>query len=147
MSFRRVLGSAAIVLAFAAGFAVRGIAQPTPVLHAAAADRVFEMRTYTASGGKFDALKARFKDNTIRFFNKHNMTSIGYWTPMDGTGLNTTIVYLLAFPSREAADASWAAFNADPDWVKVRNESNVGGNIVAKADRQFMTPLEFSPIK
>jgi hypothetical protein len=147
MAFRNWLVLPAIALAFAGGYAARGTVQPVAVVHAAAADRVFEMRTYTASAGKLDAVEKRFRDDTIRIFNRHGMQSIGYWTPADPPGAGTTLVYIIAHASREQAVKNWAEFNADPEWVKVRAASNVDGNIVARADSLFLNPVDFSPIK
>lgn len=149
MSVSKLVTSAGFVLAFAAGFALRGVATPESVVHAAPqANRFFEMRTYVASAGRFEALKTRFRDHTLGFFQNHGMTSIGYWTPAQGApGYNNTLTYILAYPSREARDKSWAAFNADPAWLKARDASLVGGNPVARADSLFLDPVDFSPIK
>ena len=40
--------------------------------------QVFELRTYTAAEGKHDDLLARFRDHTLRIFEKHGMTNVGY---------------------------------------------------------------------
>src|SRR6266498_318485 len=88
-----------------------------------AENRVFEMRTYTTNEGKLDALLARFRDHTTRLFEKHGMTNIGYWVPKDEPLSKNTLVYILAYPSREAAKKSWDAFRSDPDWQKVQKES------------------------
>src|SRR4029077_734615 len=77
--------------------------------------RVFELRTYHAAPGKMDALNARFRDNTCELFKKHGMTIIGFWNPRDPKEADKTLVYLLAFPSQEAADRSWKAFSNDPE--------------------------------
>jgi hypothetical protein len=45
--------------------------------------RVFEMRTYHAAPGKLDALNARFREHTTKLFEKHGMTNIGYWMPVE----------------------------------------------------------------
>lgn len=132
---------------FAAGFAARGT-MATDIAYAQGANRVFEMRTYTANPGKFDALKARFRDHTIKLFEKHGMTNIGYWIPADGEKANTTLVYILAYPSREAAKKSWAAFGADPDWQKARAESEKDGPILAsRPESVYLNPADFSTIK
>lgn len=109
--------------------------------------RVFELRSYTASGGRMEELKARFREHTMRYFEKHGMTNIGYWTPMDAPGSQTTLVYLLAHSSRDAAKKSWAAFSADPGWVEARTASNANGNIVAKTESLFLDAMDFSQLK
>jgi hypothetical protein len=119
-----------------------------PIAQAAQTGRVFELRTYTTNEGKLPALNARFRDHTMKFFDKYNMKNIGYWTPMDGPTAQNTLVYIIAHESRDAAKASWASFNADPDWVKVRNDSQAAGTILAKPpDSVFLTPTDYSPLK
>ena len=111
------------------------------------ATRIFEIRTYTAPEGKLDALHARFRDHTVRIFERHGMTSIGYWTPTDSVLSKNTIIYILAYPSREAARESWAAFGRDPEWQKVRAESEANGRIVERVQSVFVTPTDYSPIR
>ena len=131
----------------AAGY-VAGRLTPEPVAEAAQSGRVFEMRTYTTNEGKLPALETRFRDHTIKFFDRYNMTSIGYWIPSDGPTSQTTLVYILAHPSREEAKANWAKFSADPDWKKVRADSEVGGTILAKPPESvFLKATDYSPIK
>lgn len=105
--------------------------------------RVFEMRTYYAAPGKLDALNARFRDHTCKLFEKHGMTNLGYWMPLENPELK--LIYVLAYPSREARDASWKAFSADPDWNKAKSESEKDGKLVAKVEQIYFTALEFSP--
>ena len=124
------------------------MAEPTPVATAApSAARFFEMRTYHAAAGKLDALHARFRDHTTALFSKHGMTSIGYWTPADGDTAKNTLVYILAYPSRDAAKASWKAFQADPQWQKAKAASEVDGKLVDKVDSVYMNSTDYSPIK
>ncbi len=130
---------------FAAGYAAG--AGRAATVHAQADHRVFEIRTYTAPEGKLNALHARFRDHTRRIFQNHGMTSIGYWVPQDAPQSQNTLVYVLAHPSREAAMANWAAFSADPEWKKVAEESQKDGPIVAKVDRMFLDPTDYSPIR
>jgi NIPSNAP len=109
--------------------------------------RVFELRTYTAGDGKLEALSARFRDQTTRIFKKHNMEVIGYWIPQDPDKAKNTFVYMLAFPSRAAADKSWADFQADPEWKKVAAETDANGKLAIKVDRLFLDPTPYSPMK
>jgi hypothetical protein len=110
-------------------------------------DRVFELRTYTCNEGKLPDLLKRFREHTVAIFNRHHMTSIGYWVPQDAPHSGDTLIYILAHPSRDAAKANWAAFNSDPEWQKVRAESEANGKIVSHVDAVFMNAADFSMIK
>ena len=109
--------------------------------------RVFEMRTYYANPGKMNALHARFRDHTNKLFVKHGMTLIGYWSPIDAKDAELKMVYILAYPSKVAADKSWAAFRKDPDWIAARDASEKDGVLVKKVDSVFLNPTDYSPIK
>jgi hypothetical protein len=113
--------------------------------HAQSQSKVYELRTYTALDGKLEDLKRRFRDHTIKIFDRHDMVSVGYWTPQDGP--KNTLIYLLAHPSRDAATRNWDAFRKDPDWIKARDESEANGKIVEKVVSVFMDPTPFSPMK
>ncbi len=116
-------------------------------------DRFFEMRTYVANEGKLADLHKRFREHTNRLFEKHGMQLIGYWTPVaDAKGEITpeaqnTLVYILAYPSREAREKSWKDFMADPEWQAVYKESHKNGVLVGKVISQFLAPTDYSPIK
>ncbi len=116
-------------------------------VHAQTSNRVFELRTYHTHEGKLDALLTRFREHTVDIFNRHGMTSVGYWLPTDEPLKGKTLVYLLAFPSREAATKDWAEFRGDPEWKKVAAASEANGKIVEKVDSVFLEPTDFSKIK
>ena len=94
--------------------------------------RLFEMRTYFAAPDKLDALNARFRDHTTKLFTKHGITNVGYWMPIENP--DNTLVYVLAYPNREAREVSWKAFGADPDWQAARKASEVNGKLLVKID-------------
>lgn len=135
--------------AFVAGLAVHAAIVAPPAVAAQTANRVFELRTYTAPEGKLDALNARFRDHTLGLFKKHGITNIGYWTPQDAPTSQNTLIYLIAHQSREAAKKSWAAFQADPDWQKARAASQVNGSLTVQGGvvSVFLTPTDYSPMK
>jgi hypothetical protein len=105
-------------------------------------ERVYEMRTYYAAPGKLDALNARFRDNTCQLFEKHGMTNVGYWTPVDNS--ENKLIYILSFPNPKAREQSWKAFMADPDWNKARKESEVNGRLVTKVESLLLTATDYS---
>jgi hypothetical protein len=109
--------------------------------------RVFELRTYTANDGKLADLHKRFREHTNRLFKKHGMELVGYWTPLEGPETENTLVYILAFPSREARDQSFKAFLADPEWQAAYKASHANGPLVKQVKSQLLTPTDYSPIK
>lgn len=109
--------------------------------------KVFELRTYQATPGNLDNLHARFRDHTIRIFRKHGMEIVGFWSPTSEDERDDILVYLLAHDSQEAADASWQAFGADPEWDRVAEESNRNGQILAGVERKYMVATDYSPMK
>ena len=128
---------AAVVLGFGA---LRGSRAQSP-------NHVYELRLYHSMAGKMDALKARFRDHTDAIFRRHNMKSIGYWSPEDAPTSQNLFVYLLEHPSRKEAEKNWAAFQADPEWQRVKAESEINGPLVDHIDRYFMDPTTFSALK
>src|SRR5437762_8131218 len=116
-------------------------------VHAQAGNRVFELRTYHTYDGKLDPLLTRFRDHTIEIFQRHGMTSVGYWLPTDEPLKGHTLIYMLAFPSREAATKDWAEFRNDPEWKRVAAASEANGKLVEKVDSVFLEPADFSSIK
>src|SRR5258708_11557670 len=106
-----------IVLLLAAGATGFALRAADPDKGAKKADpRVFELRTYTVPEGKMDALHARFRDITCKYFEKHGITIVGFWTPKDPKEAKTKLVYLLAHPSKEAAEKSWKALDEEADF-------------------------------
>src|SRR6266478_8925412 len=109
--------------------------------------RVFELRTYTAKPGKIDELHARFRDHTLKLFEKQHMTVIGFWKPTDAEQAKQKLVYLLEFLSQEAAVKSWKDFQADPEWKAVKETSEKDGALVEKIDSVYLSPTDYSPLK
>jgi hypothetical protein len=132
---------------FALGFLFGRLDNSQTQVSAMAQQRVFEIRTYTTEEGRLDALNARFRNHTMKLFAKHGMTNIGYWTPEDAPLSRNTLIYILAHPSREAAKKNWDDFRNDPDWKKVRDESEVSGKIVNKVESVFLDATDYSPLK
>ena len=108
---------------------------------------VYELRMYHVKPGKMDALVARFGDHTDALFKQHNMKSIGYWWLENAPDSQNLFIYILEHPSRQEAEKNWAAFQADPEWKKVKAESEANGLLVDHIDHYFMDPTSFSAIK
>ena len=124
------------------GAAASSIAADTPT-----AARVFEIRTYYAFPGRLEALHKRFREHTMKMFEKHGMTNVAYWTPQDSPGKDNTLIYVISHPSREAAKKNWAEFSADPEWQKIAADSQMDGKIVEKVESVFVDATDYSPIQ
>ena len=134
-------GFAAVMLLLLAGVLVN------PPAVEADSHAVFEMRVYTTNPGKLGDLHNRFSQHTNPLFVKHGMRLIGYWTPTETPKSENTLIYVLAYPSREARDASWKAFMNDPVWKAAYADSIKDGKLVNKVDSTFMSPTGYSPIQ
>ena len=110
-----------------------------------AATGVFELRVYHAAPGKLGELEVRFRDHTIRIFERHGIKSMAYWTPLDEPEKSNTLIYILQHPSREAAVANWKSFQDDQEWKTVKERSEANGKLVEKVDSTYMVMTEFSP--
>jgi NIPSNAP protein len=113
----------------------------------AAAVRCYELRTYTVVPGRMPHLQARFRDHSIKLLEKHGMKLLGFWTPVDKENV---LVYLVQHDSREAAQKSWTAFRADPEWIaakKASEEGAGGGSLTEKVESVVMNPTDFSAMK
>ena len=119
------------------------LAQPRPLVSAAGpTGKAYELRIYTAAPGKLDAVVTRFRDHTCKLFEKHGMTNVGYWTAEKDDG---KLYYMLAHASRSAANESWRAFMADPEWKAVAKQTEANGRIVSKVERRYLTATDYSP--
>lgn len=106
---------------------------------------VYELRTYTTLPGRYEALLTRFRDHTLKLFEKHGMVNVGYWTPVEARdGAGEKLIYLLEHGNRDAAKASWKAFGADPQWQAARNKSEESGKIVAKVESVFLSAADYT---
>lgn len=110
---------------------------------------VYELRTYHCNEGKLAALDARFRNHTLALFARHGMINLPYWHPTDADkGAGKTLIYLLAHADREAAKKSWADFRADPEWMKVREESEKDGKfLIANPTSIYLVPVDFSKLQ
>ena len=129
---------------FACGIISGSMIQFASVAEAKSGERMFELRTYTTHPGRLDALHTRFTNHTIRLFERHGMTNIGYFVPQDDPLAENTLIYVLAHDSREAAKASWAAFLADPDWQAAYEASISDGPIIDKLESVYMDATDYS---
>lgn len=125
-------------------FAVAALAQ----LANAEDTRCYELRIYHTNPGKLDALHARFRDHTMKIFEKHGIKNVGYWVPQtngENSADGNRLIYVVSYPSKEARGAAWKGFLGDADWKKAYKASTTDGKLVKKIDSVLMKATDYSP--
>ena len=107
---------------------------------------IYELRIYRTLPGRMPNLLARFRNHTIRIWERHGIRQAGFWTTLVGESAND-LTYLLAWESLAEREQKWAAFATDPEWLKERAESEKDGPINANVMNAFLTPTDFSSVK
>lgn len=107
---------------------------------------IYELRNYIAAPGKMPALLDRFKNHTGKLFAKHGIQEVGYWLNDIG-GRSDELIYILAYQSLAHREQAWAAFVADPEWQKIKAETEKDGALVHHVTNQVMRPTDFWPRK
>ena len=109
--------------------------------------RYFELRTYHApTMPQLIALHGRFAGPEVRVFHRSGIFPLFYSSTVIGANL-PNLTYLIPFDSLAAREKAWAAFGADPEWIKARNESiDKFGQIVSVSDIAIYRATPYSPI-
>lgn len=107
---------------------------------------IYELRVYRTLPGRMPNLLARFRDHTLRIWAKHGIRQAGFFTTLVGES-QKDLTYLLAWESLAEREAKWTAFQADPEWIAVRAESEKDGLINDNVMNAFLQPTDFSSVK
>ena len=107
---------------------------------------IYEYRVYEAAPGKLPALHARFRDHTLGIFERHGIKNIGYWTSNVGD-YSDRLIYIVAFEDEGHLSLAREAFRNDPEWQKVRAESEVDGALTARVFNTLLSPTDYSPLQ
>jgi hypothetical protein len=144
MHFKSWIVCSIAFLSFAAGSLV------TACAHARAdRNRVFELMVYHTAPGKAPELESIFRD-VSKMQEQYGLHVVGYWVPNEDPAWADTFIYLVAHPSREAADKNWKALHADPSFPKYRD---LAIPIIEKVDKKYhvdevyMRPTDYSAMK
>jgi len=106
---------------------------------------LYELRIYEAVPGKLPALNDRFSTYTLKFFEKHGIKVVGFWT--EDIGTSNRLLYVLGYESLADREKKWTAFMNDPDWLQVRAKTEAGGPLVARVINSILRPTAYSPMK
>lgn len=104
---------------------------------------LYELRVYEVVPGRMEALHDRFANVTSRFFEKHGIRVVGYFT--DVIGQNDRLTYLVEWESLAERERRWTAFATDPEWIAARKQTEESGPIVARVTNKILQPTPYSP--
>ena len=107
---------------------------------------IYEMRVYRCLPGRLPALMNRFATITLKLWEKHGIKQAGFFTTVVGES-NQDLTYFVAWESLADRDKKWAAFQADPEWIAKRAETEKDGPIVLTIVNQLLQPTAFSSVK
>lgn len=110
--------------------------------------RIFELRIYhSPTHRQLAALNERFAGPEIAIFHRCGIFPTLYANAITGDNL-PNLTYLTPFESLEAREKAWAAFAADPEWVKVRADSiEKFGQISSVINISLWKASEYSPLR
>jgi hypothetical protein len=107
---------------------------------------IYELRVYYCVPGRLPNLLKRFDTITLKLWEKHGIKQAGFWTVLVGES-NQALYYLLQWESLADREKKWNAFQADPNWISARAETEKDGPIVAKVVNSLLQPTSFSSVK
>ncbi|MBI5305846.1 MAG: NIPSNAP family protein [Chloroflexi bacterium] len=107
---------------------------------------IYELRIYHATPGKLPALIKRFETTTLKFWEKHGIRQVGFWTSMISES-NQDLYYMLEWTDLGERHKKWDAFMSDPDWNKAKAETIKDGELYTHISNVILAPTAFSKLK
>ena len=107
---------------------------------------IHELRIYHCVPGRLPALNKRFETITLKIWEKHGIRQAGFWTVLIGES-NHDLYYLLEWEDLAEREKKWNAFQADPEWIAARSETEKDGPIVGHVTNYILTPTSYSKVK
>lgn len=110
--------------------------------------RIFELRVYhSPTYRQLKALHERFAGPEITIFHRIGIRPVFYSSTLVGQNL-PNLTYLIPFDDLAAREKAWNAFNADPEWIKVRKESiDRNGQIASVIQISLWRATAYSPVR
>lgn len=107
---------------------------------------IYELRVYRTLPGRLPNLLARFRDHTLRIWDRHGIRQAGFWTTLVGEN-SYDLTYMIAWESLAERETKWLAFQSDPEWQAARAASEKDGPINGAISNQLLLPTDFSAVK
>lgn len=106
----------------------------------------YELRIYHCQSGRLPDLCRRFEQHTLALWSKHDIRPIGFWTVIIGES-SGDLYYMLEWRDMAERDAKWSAFLNDPEWLRIRAETEKAGPLFTHVSNTLLAPTAFSKLK
>jgi hypothetical protein len=106
---------------------------------------IYEYRVYEVVPGRMQDLHDRFKNHTLNIFTRHGIRPVAFFTATTNKSRNQ-LSYIVAFDNLEQRSRCWQNFLADPEWIRVKKESEKEEKLVLNVDSQIFNATEYSPV-
>ena len=107
---------------------------------------IYELRIYHATPGKLKVLNQRFETTTLKFWDKHGIRQVGFWTTYVGDSSND-LYYILEWNDLAERQQKWDAFQNDPEWIRARAQTEANGPLYSHITNMILTPTSYSKLK
>lgn len=105
---------------------------------------IHQLRIYEIFEPTKPAFHARFRDHAARLMRGHGFDIRALWEVR--TEVRTEFVYLLAWPDEATMQARWAAFMADAEWARIKQETgSASGPLVGAIEDRVLRLADYSP--
>lgn len=105
---------------------------------------LYELREYDVAPGRLPALNERFANIALRYFEKHGIEPIGFWTDVVGTSGRLT--YLVRYRDMAHREEAWSAFAGDQERLAEFAETEQDGPLVLTIRNRFLAPTVYSQL-
>jgi hypothetical protein len=106
---------------------------------------IYELRVYHCMPGRLQDLLKRYETVTLGLLRKYEIEPVAFWTVVVGES-SQDFIYVLRWQSMAEREQKWSRFQADPDWIATRHETERNGPFVASLTNSFLKPTSFSPL-
>lgn len=106
---------------------------------------LYELREYDVRPGALPAVQDRFANIVSRYFEKHGIEPIAFWT--DVVGISNRLTYLVRYEDMAHRERAWGAFLSDPDRLAEFVPTEPDGPLVTRIRNRLLQPTAFSPLQ
>jgi hypothetical protein len=107
---------------------------------------LYELRIYHSDLEKLPLLHNRFRDHTLKFWERYGIRQVGFWTQLIGDN-NQDLYYIIAWENLAEREQRWNAFMRDRDWIQLKRETESDGPLYSHITNMILTPTAYSALK